>query len=33
MQSSMIYGDSVSFDKLIERMKELEQRFKNRSQI
>ena len=33
MQSSMIYGDSVSFDKLIERMKELEHRFKDRSQI
>lgn len=33
MRSSMIYGDSVSFDKLIERMKELEQRFKDRNQI
>ena len=33
MQSSMIYGDSVSFDTLIERMKELERRFKDRSQI
>lgn len=33
MQSSMIYGDSVSFDELLERMKELEQRFKDRSQI
>ena len=33
MQSSMIYGESVSFDKLIERMKELERRFKDRSQI
>lgn len=33
MQSSMIYGDSVSFDALIERMKELERRFKDRGQI
>ena len=33
MQSSMIYGDSVSFDTLIERMKELERRFRDRSQI
>ena len=33
MQSSMIYGESVPFDKLIERMKELERRFKDRSQI
>lgn len=33
MQSSMIYGESVSFDKLIEQMKELERRFRNRSQI
>ena len=33
MQSSMIYGDSVPFDKLIERMKELERRFKKRSQL
>ena len=33
MQSSMIYGDSVSFDTLIERMKELERRFKDRSQL
>lgn len=30
MQSSMIYGDSISFDKLLERMKELEQRFRMR---
>ena len=28
MQSSMIYGESISFDKLIERMKELENRFR-----
>ena len=33
MQSSMIYGDSISFDKLIERMKELERCFKDRGQI
>lgn len=33
MQSSMIYGDSLPFDKLIERMRELERRFRNRSQI
>ena len=30
MQVSMIYGDSISFDKLIGRMKELEQRFRMR---
>ena len=30
MQSNMIYGYSVPFEKLIDRMKELEQRFKNR---
>lgn len=30
MQSSMIYGDSLSFNELINRMKELEDRFKNR---
>ena len=30
MQSSMIYGDSLSFKDLINRMKELEDRFKNR---
>jgi hypothetical protein len=30
MQSSMIYGESISFDKLIERMKELENRFRTR---
>ena len=29
MQSSMIYGESISFDKLIERMKELENRFRH----
>ena len=33
MQSSMIYGDSVSFDKLIERMKDLEVRFRDRNRI
>ena len=31
MQSGMIYGESVSFDKLIGRMKELEVRFRNRN--
>lgn len=31
MQSSMIYGESLSFERLIERMIELEQRFKTRS--
>lgn len=30
MQSSMIYGDSLSFSELIERMRELETRFQNR---
>lgn len=30
MQSSMIYGDSLSFNELIERIKELERRFKDR---
>lgn len=30
MQSSMIYGESIPFDKLMERMKELEERFKHR---
>nr|MBQ5605339.1 nucleotidyl transferase AbiEii/AbiGii toxin family protein [Bacteroidales bacterium] len=30
MQSSMIYGDSLSFGELIERMRELETRFQNR---
>ena len=30
MQSSMIYGDSLSFIELIERMRELETRFQNR---
>lgn len=30
MQSSMIYGDSLPFDKLIARMRELEQRFRMR---
>ena len=30
MQASMIYGDSVPFDALITRMKELERRFKDR---
>ncbi|MDE6631157.1 MAG: nucleotidyl transferase AbiEii/AbiGii toxin family protein [Bacteroidales bacterium] len=29
MQAGMIYGDSIPFDKLIERMKELEQRFRS----
>ena len=29
MQSSMIYGESISFDKLINRMKELENRFRH----
>lgn len=29
MQSSMIYGESISFEKLIERMKELENRFRH----
>lgn len=33
MQSSMIYGDSVPFDTLIARMKELEQRFRDRSRL
>ena len=32
MQSSMIYGDSVSFDRIIGRMKDLEQRFRSRGQ-
>ena len=27
MQSSMIYGDSITFEKLLECMKELERRF------
>ena len=31
MQSGMIYGESVSFDKLIGRMKELEVRFRDRN--
>lgn len=30
MQSSMIYGNSLSFSELIERMRELETRFQNR---
>lgn len=30
MQSSMVYGDSLSFSELIERMRELETRFQNR---
>ena len=29
MQSSMIYGESISFDKLIDRMKELENSFRH----
>jgi predicted nucleotidyltransferase component of viral defense system len=29
MQSSMIYGESLSFDKLIERIRELNERFRN----
>ena len=33
MQTSMIYGESLSFDALIERMQELEGRFHNRAKL